>query len=672
MMVELLAASGALSLAGALFSLLLIRWDGPSKTVACLFGILAALASLGSGILALFSEPVILTVPTVFWFADFTLLWNPLAGLIVVVISLLSVAAWIYGFSYFDEYRGHGVGQIGFYMHLFIISMLLVVLSDNAFWFLVFFELMSLTSYFLVVFDQTKQSIRGGFMYFVMAHIGFMMIMIAFFVMAWAAGSFEFSAFRMLELPVGLASVVFILAFVGFGIKAGMLPFHSWLPQAHPAAPSNVSALMSGGMIKIGIFGIVKVAFDLLAGSDCQLWWGLAVLVIGVVSSVLGIAYALMEHDVKKLLAFSSVENIGIILIGVGVALVGCAMSNSVVAALGLMAALYHTINHAMFKGALFLGAGSMIYRSHTRNIDQMGGLSKFMPVTAIMFLIAAVCVCAIPPLNGFASEWFTYQSLLTAALQGDGLVMGFMAFAAAALAITGALAVICFVKCYGVAFAGKPRVDFSDEMREVPTSMVIGNALLVLMCIVLGLGIAYFAPIMQDIASATLGIASVAIASGTVVSIPGSYAAISLLVVAIVLFVLCLFLRGILGIFNAKYGAGVRDDAWACGYLPDRSMPPSSGTFATNVRGFFGPMYDARDAIVERKSLVMRAYEGLISFLKKLEPVADKYLVDGVTGIAKRIGVAARSVEGGDYRRYIGYIVIVLGISLILTVAVG
>ncbi|WP_417060009.1 hypothetical protein [Ellagibacter isourolithinifaciens] len=184
-MVELLAASGALSIIGALFSLLLVRWDSAAKFVGCAFGVLAALASLASGLLAIVSEPFLLTAPTVFWFADFTLLWNPLAGLIVVVISLLSVAAWIYGFSYFDEYRGQGIGQIGFYMHLFIISMLLVVLSDNAFWFLVLFELMSLTSYFLVVFDQTKQSIRGGFMYFVMAHVGFMMIMVAFFVMVW-------------------------------------------------------------------------------------------------------------------------------------------------------------------------------------------------------------------------------------------------------------------------------------------------------------------------------------------------------------------------------------------------------------------------------------------------------------------------------------------------------
>ena len=191
-------------------------------------------------------------------------------------------------------------------------------------------------------------------------------------------------------------------------------------------------------------------------------------------------------------------------------------------------------------------------------------------------------------------------------------------------------------------------------------------------MCIVLGLGIAFFSPIMQDIASATLGISAATVASGTVVSIPGSDSAVSLLVVAIVLLALILLFRGILGIFNAKYGAGVRDDAWACGYQPDRSMPPSSGSFATNVRGFFGPMYDARDVVVERKSLVMRAYEGLVNFLKKLEPVADKYLVDGVTSFAKRIGVASRGVEGGDYRRYIGYIVIVLAISLILTVAVG
>ena len=671
-MVELLAVSGALSVVGALLSLVLIRREQAAKIVACTFGVLAGAASLASGMLAIALDPVTVSIPTVFSFADFTLLWNPLAGLLMVVISLLSIAAWIYGYSYFEEYRGRGIGKIGFYMHLFIISMLMVVLSDNAFWFLTFFELMSLTSYFLVVFDQSEQSIRGGFMYFVMAHIGFMMIMVAFFIMAYATGSFEFSSFRALELPVGLASVVFLLAFVGFGIKAGMLPFHSWLPQAHPAAPSNVSALMSGGMIKIGIFGIVKVAFDLLAGCNCQLWWGIAVLLVGIVSSVLGVAYALMEHDVKKLLAYHSVENIGIILIGVGVALIGCAIGSFLVASIGLMAALYHTINHAMFKGALFLGAGSMINRTHTRNIDKMGGLAKTMPATAIMFLIAAVAICGIPPLNGFASEWYTYQSLLTAGAEGSSLVMGFVALAAAALALTGALAVICFVKCYGVAFAGQPHTDAAAKVREVPVGMLIGNGLLVVMCIVLGIGISFFAPIMQDIASATLGIGSVAVASGTVVLNPASDGAVSLLVVAAVLLALILLLRGIQGIFNARYGAGVRSDAWACGYKPDRSMAPASGSFASNVKCFFGPMYTARDAVVERKTVVMRVYEGLVNLLKKIEPLADKYIVDAVTKLVACVGTASKRVECGDYRRYIGYIVIVLGIFLILTMALG
>ena len=443
-MLELIVLSLGLSCVTAVASLILGKARAASKTVACVGGMAAAVAGAAGGIMALFGPAVYVSLPGPMPFTDFTLLLNPLAGLLVAVIAVLAFAAWLYGLSYFDEYYDKGIGVIGFFMNLFIASMDLVILVDNAFWFLVFFELMSLTSYVLVIIDQTEKSLRGGFLYLVMAHIGFLMIALSFFTMAVSAGSLEFMDYRTCAFAPATATIAFVLAFFGFGAKAGMVPFHSWLPQAHPAAPSNVSALMSGGMIKIGIFGMLKVCFDLLGATGGQVGWGVLVIVIGAASSVLGVVYALGEHDLKSLLAYHSVENIGIILLGVGTGIYGWAAGLPWVAGIGLLAGLYHLVNHAMFKGLLFLGAGSVLHATGTRNMEVLGGLARLMPWTAACFLVGSLAISAIPPLNGFVSEWFTYQGLIGAAMEGDLFLRIVFAFAVVALAITGALAVTC------------------------------------------------------------------------------------------------------------------------------------------------------------------------------------------------------------------------------------
>ncbi len=314
----LFIASLAVSCIGALASVLLIKADNAAKTAGCLIGAVAAVLSFIAGLEAVLGDVSSLNTVFFFPFARLELLLNGLAGLIVILISILAFAGFIYGLSYFDEYPGK-VGRAGFFMNTFVASMMLVITADNVFWFLVAFELMSLTSYFLVVIEENKNSIRGGWLYFVIAHVGFVLIMASFLLMTnGVGGSFSFSDFRTHDFGPAVSSACFVLAFFGFGAKAGIIPLHSWLPQAHPEAPSNVSALMSGGMIKIGILGILKVGLDLLAGSGVQLWWGLMVLVFGSISSVLGVVYALHEHDIKRLLAYHSVENIGIILLGVG------------------------------------------------------------------------------------------------------------------------------------------------------------------------------------------------------------------------------------------------------------------------------------------------------------------------------------------------------------------
>lgn len=665
---DMLLVSTVVSVVGAIVSLCLSKSENAAKTVACLFGIVAAGAAIGAGVQGIFAPEQLICFATPFNFANFTLLINPLSGLLLVAINILALVAWIYGLAYFNEYKGMGLGAIGFFMNLFVASMNMVLTVDNAFWFLVFFELMSLTSYFLVIVEQKPQSIKGGFLYFIMAHVGFFMIMLSYLIMAANTGSFEFASFRATEFSPAIASLCFILAFCGFGCKAGMFPFHSWLPQAHPAAPSNVSALMSGGMIKIGIFGIVKVGLDLLGSCDVQLWWGIVVLVIGALSSVLGVAYALGEHDIKKLLAYHSVENIGIILLGVAIGYIGMALDQPVIAVLGLMAGLYHVLNHAMFKGLLFLGAGSVLYTTGTRNMEIMGGLARVMPATAMCFLIGSLAISAIPPLNGFVSEWFIYQSMFSVAITGDILVRFFAAFAAVSLAITGALAVTCFVKAYGVTFLGAPRSEAAANAKEVPVSMRFGMIVLAVICIALGVGAPWVAPVMQNIAAATAGQATIAVASGLDLTNPALGSVVSTPLLAILL-IACVLVPVAARSILSRGGSASDRDPWACGYALDPGMPVVATTFAAEVKMFLRPLYTAREAIVSSAGAFKAAFTGVVAGAEKAETIGDKYVVAGTASFVQWISKQVQKIEGGNFRVYIVYIVVALVFFLCLAV---
>jgi hydrogenase-4 component B len=662
-----LLMSTGVSFVGALLALVLKKNDSAAKGVACLFGAVAATLAVAAGLTGIFGQGVLASYYTPLSFAQFSLLLNPLSGLILLLINVLAFAAWIYGFSYFNEYEGKA-GYIGFFMNLFTLAMNYVVTSDNAFWFLVFFELMSMTSYFLVIVDHTEEGNRGGLMYLIVAHVGFLLIMISYMIMATQTGSLEFQSFRYSQFAPETASLAFMLAFFGFGCKAGIVPLHSWLPQAHPAAPSNVSAMMSGGMIKIGIFGMLKVGLDMLGMSDCQLWWGIVVLAIGCVSAIVGVTYAIKENDIKRLLAYSSVENIGIILMGVGVAFVGVSLGNGVLAAVALMAALYHALNHAMFKGLLFMGAGSVLYATGTRNMQVLGGLIRIMPVTAMCFLIGALAISAIPPLNGFVSEWYTYQSMFDAAMMGDTLVTACMALAAVSLAITGALAAICFVKAYGVTFLGGTRSDIAAQAKEVPVPMRAALILLAVFCVALGLGAPWVAPVMQHIASSVLDVSSSYVALNIININPMGGGMISLPLIALLLIVMVLF-ASIYQMARSKGGFAADREPWACGYNVTADMAPASSTFGSQVDIFMHPLYQARDGIVGMAT----SFQGALrrSFNGAEGVIADNDATgrNPFAGIASWLGAAAQKIEGGDFRRYIVYIVVALIVLLAVVV---
>ena len=439
----------------------------------------------------------------------FSLLFDPLSLFFLAVIALVSVPSAVYSIGYLkgDHSRG-GTLLAWSLMCAFVLSMALVVSAGNAFLFLVAWELMSLLSYFLVVFDHKhEKSVRAGTIYIVMTHIGTAFITAAFLVIYKYAGSFDFFAFKQacLLMPDNVKNIVFVFLLIGFGTKAGIVPLHIWLPYAHPQAPSHISSIMSGVMIKTAIYGMVRFIIFILGVNS--LWWGNLVLVLAVVSCLVGVIYALMEHDLKKLLAYHSVENIGIILLGVGASMVFIKMGNPVLAVFALCAGLYHLINHAVFKGLLFLGAGAVYKATGTRNMEDLGGLIKLMPWTAATFLVGAMAISALPPFNGFVSEWLTLQAFFLGALATAGSYKIFLSFCAAMLALTGGLAASCFVKAFGVTFLAMPRSAHAREAKEVSLSMKSALVAMSVFTIILGLAASFMIKILIVVSGCATGI---------------------------------------------------------------------------------------------------------------------------------------------------------------------
>ncbi|RLM23883.1 hydrogenase 4 subunit B [Brenneria alni] len=665
---EWLAWALTLYSVGALLSLCLSRFEslaillsGISAALGGLCGIAAALPVLLNG------QRLTATIEGPFAaFAHLTLRMDALAAFMVLVISLLVVVTSLYSLAYLQEYRGRA-GAMGFFMNLFIASMVALVVTDNAFYFIILFEVMSLSSYFLVISDQDEEAINAGLLYFLIAHAGSVLIMIAFFLLYRYSNSLDFADFRQAALSAPQASTVFLLAFFGFGAKAGMLPLHGWLPRAHPAAPSHASALMSGVMVKIGIFGIIKVGIDLLGAAEA--WWGVVVLAFGAVSSVLGVLYALAEHDLKRLLAYHTVENIGIILMGVGVGMIGMATHHPLLAVLGLLGGLYHLLNHAIFKGLLFLGAGAVIYRLHTKDMEKMGGLARLMPYTALAFLIGCMAISALPPLNGFVSEWFTYQSLFTLSHEGGFSLRLVAPIAIVMLAITGALAAMCFVKVYGISFSGAPRSEKAAQAREVPWPMTSAMLLLALLCVVLGVGASEVSPIITQVAVSLTESATPVVAHGILV-FPGNPGQTTLSTPLIFILLLALPVLPLLLYVGCKGGRlnfRQHGTPWACGYAYEARMAASAASFTQPLRVMFAPLYRIRKTL-DPAPMMQNALEQTTLAAGRAEPFWDTRLVMPLVNVVQRASRAVQWIQHGDFRLYCLYVVAALVILLLAT----
>ncbi len=413
-------------------------------------GTIAAVVFLASG-----ASPVATVLPFGLPFLGAHIRVDALSAFFLLVINLGAAITSVYALEY-GPHDDEPARVLPFYP-AFLAGMTLVAIADDAFVFLVSWEFMSLTSWLLVLANhRQKDASAGAYLYLVMASIGTGALLLAFGLLSGGAGSYAFSAIRAAPLGDTKNAILFGLVLIGAGSKAGMVPLHVWLPPAHASAPSHVSALMSGIMTKVAIYGLVRLIFD-LAGPPAW-WWGVVVLLLGGITALLGVLYAVMQHDLKRLLAYHTVENIGIIIIGLGLALAFRANHLDALAVLALSAALLHVLNHAIFKSLLFLGSGAVLVATGERDMEHLGGLIHRMPATSFVFLIGAVAISALPPFNGFVSEWLTFQAIINGSLLSQWLLKFAVPIVGAMLALAAALAAVCFVKVYGIVFLGRPR----------------------------------------------------------------------------------------------------------------------------------------------------------------------------------------------------------------------
>jgi len=533
---------------------------------------------------------------------------DALAGCFLVVVNLGGAAASLYALGYgrHDE----APERVLPFFPAFVAAMNLVVLADDAFTFLFSWELMSLLSWALVMArHRDPETVRAGYVYIVMASFGTLCLLLCFGLLAGPGGGYAFAAIRAAYHAPGTLALALALMLLGAGSKAGLVPLHAWLPLAHPAAPSHVSALMSGVMTKVAVYGFVRVMFDLLGTPS---WWtGLVVLIVGGVTAVLGVLYALMEHDLKRLLAYHTVENIGIIFIGLGLALAFRASGAAAGAALALTAALFHVFNHSLFKSLLFFGAGAVQTATGERDMDRLGGLIHRMPRTSFAFLVGCVAISALPPLNGFVSEWLTFQAiLLSPALPQWGLKMAIPGVGAL-LALSAALAAVCFVKAFGITFLGRPRSPAAEQANEVDTYSIAPMFILAALCLLAGI---LPGPVIDALSAAVQPLVAARMPIQTdvpwlsIVPIAASRSSYNGLLVF--LFITASATGAALAIHRYASRDARRAPAWDCGF-PDPSplTQYTAGSFAQPIRRVFGAIiFQAREHVDMPRPGEMRA----------------------------------------------------------------
>jgi formate hydrogenlyase subunit 3/multisubunit Na+/H+ antiporter MnhD subunit len=520
---------------------------------------------------------------------------DALSSVFLFLLGAASAGISLFGGGYFRRGEGTLPGLLCLQYHLFLAAMGAVLLADDAYSFMVAWESMALTSYFLVTTQHRLPEIRqAGFLYLLIAHLGAIAILLSFGVLQGGSWQFTFDAMRAAALPPNWASVVFVLVLVGFGAKAGLVPLHVWLPEAHPAAPSPVSALMSGVMLKTAVYGALRVTFDLL--DDPAWWWGLVAMAVGLFSALYGVVFAAVQTDMKRLLAFSSIENIGLMFTGFGLALVFYSARMNAPAALALIAVLYHAINHSFMKGLLFVGTGAVLHATGQRNLGRLGGLMRRMPWVAWSTLIGSLAIAGLPPLNGFVSEWLLLQAFLSAHEVPRLFLNMLLPLGTAVVALAAALAGYVMVKFFGIVFLGQPREAALAEAHDAGWRERWGMIWLAAGCVLFGL-------LPNQVISALalvpteLGLLAPGASFGRwwlldpVAGREASYAPLVFLAIVLLSVVATIL------VVSRMYRRRVRRSApWDCGFARlDSRMQDTAEGFGQPIRHIFEPFFGMR-----------------------------------------------------------------------------
>jgi len=574
-----------------------------------------------------------------------------LSAFFLVAIFVVSLLAVIYSFHYMDNSEKAVRTAVNyFFFSILIASMALVVTAANIIAFMLSWEIMSLSSYFLVIYNhQSPENRKAGYLYFVFSHVGAMFIFASFGIIYGYTGSFALG--DMTSLPETAKILIFIFSFIGFGSKAGVFPFHVWLPHAHPAAPSHISAVMSGVMIKTGIYGIVRMYALLNLHTPL---FGNIVLVAGMISGILGVVYALGQHDIKRLLAYHSVENIGIILIGIGIGMIGVSSGRPLMAVLGFSGGFLHVLNHAIFKSLLFMGAGMVLHKTGTGSIDALGGLLKRMKVTGVTFIIGSLAISGLPPFNGFVSEFFIYiGGFKGVALDKSAFVMSI--FAIISLAVIGGLALACFTKVVGVVFQGEPRTKMAVTVDEKGSTMLLSMLVLAGACILIGVFPGIFVQMsIKAVSALGLGYGHVPLA-------PFQHMTGNITLAAMIFFVALLLVIA-LRWFLYRGKTISQSGTWGCGFTqPTVKMQYTGSSYASSILEFFRPAapLDEDHLEIDGRFPQKTHYHSHVNDIAELH--LEKVIVQPVLLLFDKL----RWIQHGDIHLYIGYILLAIVLLL-------
>jgi hydrogenase-4 component B len=631
--------------------------------LAYLLAVVAGAIATGIGVAGLLGTPRTVRLEAVVPLGGLELTMDPLAGLFLALVGASTAATSVYALGY--AARSHGGGA---YL-AFVGALGAVPLAGNVMTFLLAWEIMSLASWLLVLDRRDDaQTRRAAWVYAVMTHAGLACLLAGMLLLTAHTGSLRFADWRTAAptLAPTVRHAAWLLLALGFAGKAGAIPLHVWLPLAHPAAPSHVSALMSGVMIKLGVYGLVRIGFDWLGPAPSA--WSMSVLLIGAVSAIVGILYALVDHDLKRLLAFSSIENVGIILIGLGGAMLFRQAGLESLALLALVAALYHVVNHATFKSLLFLGAGAVVHGTGTGNMEALGGLIKRMPWTAACFLLGSMAIAGLPPLNGFVSEWLTFQALLQNVRVQEPFANLAFVLALAALALTAGLGAACFVKAFGITFLALPRTEAAAHSREAGPAMRLGMLMLAAACVLLGLGSTFVVPALGTVAGRLIGAAGPVAWGGVLtLSAPEHFASLSTLAIAAVL-VIGVGLP-ILGLRLAGASRGARlAETWGCGRLLQTArMEYTATAFADPFKRVFSFFYLPvkrleRDLHPESRFFVQR-----IAYTNPARSIFEEWLYRPILTAVWAIMERVQRLQSGSTTAYLTYIFVALLALLVL-----